>query len=185
MRREESGQGWEDGVGRTHLFDLLLQMLQLRVLLIDEVKLGEVALLHWGRAAKGGSREMQTEKQRERHTEGQRKRCFERQHRDKGRETRTERYRQRKGHRNTERVKVKEIAMKSQRDPERPRETEKQRSEGEKTVAVGKDKTRDRRQCERGERNRAEGRFEEGPSGPGMRRGKSKGEREMEKAGDR
>lgn len=52
-------------------------------------------------------------------------------------------------------------------------------------MEVGKDKTRDRRQCGRGETNKAEGRFEEGPSGPGMRQGKSKGEREMGKAGDR
>lgn len=72
MRREERGQGWEDGVGLTHLFDLLLQMLQLRVLLIDEVKLGEVALLHWGRAAKGGvqgNADRKTEREAHRRTE--------------------------------------------------------------------------------------------------------------------
>lgn len=38
----------------THLVDLLLQMLQLRVLLVDEGELGEVALLHW-RGGSGGT----------------------------------------------------------------------------------------------------------------------------------
>lgn len=63
----------------THLVDLLLQMLQLRVLLVNEGELGEVALLHWreaGREGRTGQGERDVEKddtdtstQRKRETE--------------------------------------------------------------------------------------------------------------------
>lgn len=122
MRREERGQGWEDGVGLTHLFDLLLQMLQLRVLLIDEVKLGEVALLHWGRAGKGGV-QVNADRKTQRGTQKDRARGVSKDNT----ETKAERHGQRDIGRErgteTERVKVKEIAMKSQR----PRQTERDR----------------------------------------------------------
>lgn len=62
---EGCGRGLGGRAGLTHLLHLLAQTLHLRVLLIDEVELGEVALLHWGRAAGRGQRHTETEIQAE------------------------------------------------------------------------------------------------------------------------
>lgn len=59
--RGQSAWSW-GGCRPAHLFDLLLQVLQLRVLLIDEVELREVPLLHC-RAGKAGARETGTRRQ--------------------------------------------------------------------------------------------------------------------------
>lgn len=126
----------------THLVDLLLQMLQLRVLLVDEGELGEVALLHWREAVPEGRT-------------GQGERDVEKDDTDtstqRQRETETERQRPRKPEgtqRKPEQVRVRERdGGKIKRDPEtlRNAETQRKRGEGEKTPDVGREpRTRER-----------------------------------------
>lgn len=138
--RSEGGAG--ERAGLAHPLDLVLQVLQLRVLLVDEVELREVALLHWGRVGKSGSREESRDRETHRRTE---KRDVEKD----DAETRRDRDGE-KG--DTEKYRASQRERKTSRQRESHKETQKYGERNRKIEKRGKENSRDGRRENRGRR---------------------------------